>query len=116
MQTSSKHSALLRRHRRVRATVQGTMARPRLSVFRSVKRISAQIIDDRTGKTLVAATEFTAQAKGTKTERAIAVGTLIATKAKAAKITNVVFDRGGQRYHGRIKALAEAARAEGLLF
>ncbi len=116
MHISSKHSALLRRHRRVRATVKGLGDRPRLSVFRSVKHISAQIIDDRSGKTLVAATEFEAKAKGTKTERAMAVGKLIASKAKTAKLSKVVFDRGGYRYHGRIKALADAARAEGLLF
>lgn len=114
--SASKHAALLRRHRRVRATVKGIAEQPRLSIFRSVKHISAQIIDDRTGKTLVAATEAEAKAKGTKTERAVAIGTLIATKAKAAKITKVVFDRGGHRYHGRIKALADAARAAGLLF
>lgn len=116
MQTSSKHSALLRRHRRIRASVKGTAERPRLSVFRSVKHISAQLIDDRAKKTLVAVTETEAKVKGTKTERAVAVGKLIATKAKAAKITAVVFDRGGHRYHGRIKALADAARAEGLTF
>lgn len=116
MPTSTKHSALHRRQRRVRATVTGTATRPRLSVFRSVKHITAQIIDDRIGKTLVAATEAEAKAKGTKTERAAAIGTLIATKAKAAKITAVVFDRAGHRYHGRIKALADAARAEGLQF
>lgn len=116
MPTSSKHSALHRRHARVRATISGTAARPRLSVFRSVKHISAQLIDDQTGKTLVAATETEAKAKGTKTERAVMIGKLIATKAKAAKITAAIFDRGGHRYHGRIKALADAARAEGLQF
>ncbi len=116
MPTSSKHSARLRRHRRVRAIISGTAGRPRLSVFRSVKHISAQLIDDRTGKTLVAATETEAKPTGTKTERATAIGKLIAAKAKAAKITAVVFDRAGHRYHGRIKALADAARAEGLQF
>lgn len=116
MSISSKHAALIRRHRRVRAQVKGLGDRPRLSIFRSVKHISAQIIDDRRDRTLVAATEPEAQATGTKSERAAAVGKLIATKAKAAKISQVVFDRGGHRYHGRIRALADAARAAGLLF
>ena len=116
MPTSSKHTALVRQHNRVRATISGTAARPRLSVFRSVKHISAQLIDDQTGKTVVAATETETKLTGTKTERAVAIGKLIATKAKAAKITAVVFDRAGHRYHGRIKALADAARAEGLQF
>lgn len=94
----------------------GTAYRPRLIVFRSLAHIEAQIIDDVAGKTLVAANDLTLKAKGTKTEHATAVGTAIAEKAKAKKITTVVFDRGGSKYHGRVKALAEAARAGGLTF
>jgi large subunit ribosomal protein L18 len=94
----------------------GTAARPRLVVFRSLAHIEAQVIDDQSGKTLAASSDRLLKVKGTKTERATAVGTDIATKAKAAKITAVVFDRGGFQYHGRVKALAEAARAGGLTF
>ncbi len=112
----SKHQARHRRHRRIRASVRGTAARPRLAVFRSLKHISAQLIDDQHGLTLVSAADREITAPGKKSERAAAVGELIATKAKAKKITAVVFDRGGYLYHGRVKALAEAARQAGLTF
>jgi len=104
------------RHRRVRATISGTAYRPRLVVFRSLAHIEAQLIDDTVGKTLAAVTDRQLKTKGTKTEQAVAVGTAIAEQAKAKKITTVVFDRGGFQYHGRIKALADAARAGGLMF
>jgi large subunit ribosomal protein L18 len=109
-----------RRHRRVRAKVSGTPERPRLAVYRSLQHIYAQVIDDRAGRTLVAASTvepaLRAQATGTKTERAQLVGAEIARRARAAGIERVVFDRGGYKYHGRVKALAEAARAAGLVF
>ena len=106
----------LRRHSRVRRKVAGTVARPRLSVFRSSAHIYAQIIDDTAGHTLVAASSKADGAAGTKSEQARKVGELIASKAKEAGITQVVFDRGGFKYHGRVQALAEAARAGGLEF
>ena len=110
-----KHLARQSRHRRVRAMVTGTATRPRLAVHRSLKFMSAQIIDDVTGKTLVAAHEREVTTKtGTKTDRARALGKILAGKAKAANITTVVFDRGGFTYHGRIQALADGAREEGL--
>ncbi len=105
-----------RRQNRIRAKVSGTATRPRLAVFTSNQHISAQVIDDLAGHTLTAATEIEAKATGTKTERAAKVGELIAEKALKAKVTEVVFDRGGKLYHGRVKALAEAARAKGLKF
>ncbi len=104
---------------RVRLIVSGTAERPRLSVFRSNKQIYAQLIDDAQGVTLVAAgsTDKTIVGKeGSKTEKAAMVGKLIAEKALAAGITEVVFDRGGNLYHGRIKQLADAARKGGLKF
>jgi large subunit ribosomal protein L18 len=107
----------LRRHNRVRRKVAGTVSRPRLSVFRSSAHIYAQIIDDVAGHTLVSESTKSAEgATGTKTEQAKVVGTLIAAKAKQAGITSVVFDRGGFKYHGRIQALADAAREGGLEF
>ncbi|MBL4675474.1 MAG: 50S ribosomal protein L18 [Mucilaginibacter sp.] len=102
----------------IRKRLSGSAARPRLSVFRSNNGIYAQIIDDVTGKTLVSASsqskEFTAN--GTKSDQSTAVGKLVAEKAKAAGITDVVFDRNGYLYHGRIKSLAEGAREGGLNF
>jgi len=107
----------LRRHNRVRRKVAGTVSRPRLSVFRSSAHIYAQIIDDVAGHTLVSESTKSAEGvTGTKTEQAKVVGTLIAAKAKQAGITSVVFDRGGFKYHGRIQALADAAREGGLEF
>lgn len=108
---------LARRKKRVRAVVSGTSERPRLSVHVSNKHVSAQIIDD-TKHITVAQISTVGQktASGTMTERAAWVGTEIAKKAKSAKVRQVVFDRGGRLYHGRVKALADAARAEGLEF
>ena len=108
-------TTLLRKHR-VRAVVSGVAERPRLSVHVSNKHISAQIIDDTKHTTLVSVTTVGKKTTGTMTERATAIGTEVGKKAKAAKIQKVVFDRGGKLYHGRIKALADAARAEGLEF
>ncbi len=110
-----------RRHRRVRAKVHGTPERPRLNVFRSLSNIYAQIIDDEAGRTLVAASTIDRELRDkvagmTKTEAAKEVGRLIAQRALAAGITQVVFDRGGYKYHGRVKALADAAREAGLEF
>lgn len=99
--------------------IRGTADRPRLAVFRSLRYVSAQVIDDDRGKTLVSAheKELTAKVgKLSKTERAAAVGALLAEKVKKAKVKKVVFDRRRYRYHGRVKALAEAARKEGLEF
>jgi large subunit ribosomal protein L18 len=108
-----------RRHRRVRARVIGTPARPRLNVFRSLNHIYAQVIDDAAGHTLAAAGSLEADlraAEGNKTAQAQAVGRRVAERARAAGVTQVVFDRGGWQYHGRVKALADAAREAGLEF
>lgn len=114
---STRYHSRHYRHRRIRATIRGTADCPRLTVYRSVKHISAQLIDDAVGRTIVGATEFELPKKtGTKTARAMAVGALLATKATAKKINRVVFDRGGFKYHGRVKALADAARTGGLQF
>ena len=104
------------RKNRVRSTVSGTAERPRLTVTISSIHVSAQIIDDVAGKTLAAATTVGTKAKGTLTEKAAIVGKDIATKAKKAKISKIVFDRNGRRYAGRLKSLAEGARKEGLEF
>ncbi len=104
---------------RVRKIVRGTADRPRLSVFRSSKEIYAQLIDDLAGKTITAASSSEKgmqDQKGTKTEKARLVGQLIAERAKEQGVDTVVFDRGGYLYHGRVKALAEAAREGGLKF
>ena len=113
-----KREARLRRHRRVRKKVKGTAERPRLAVFRSNKHITAQIIDDRSGHTLAAAstTEPSLDGKGGNVDGATKVGELLASRAKDAGISTVVFDRGGNLYHGRIAALADAARKGGLEF
>ena len=120
-QIQEKRAARARRHRRVRKVVRGTAARPRLCVFKSLRHIYAQIIDDDEGRTLVAAsTASTGFPKASehlkKTEAAKVVGTMVADRALAAKIETVVFDRGGYPFHGRIKALATAARDRGLKF
>lgn len=110
-----------RRHRRVRAKISGTQARPRLNVYRSLGNIYAQVIDDTAGHTLAAAStvdrELREQVEGkNKTEAAKLVGELVARRARDAGVTQVVFDRGGYRFHGRVKALADAAREAGLEF
>lgn len=108
-----------RRHARVRRRVRGTASRPRLAVYRSNKHIAVQAIDDDAGVTLVAASSVEGDLRGSPggdLEAAKSVGTLVASRAKAAGITTVVFDRGGFAYHGRVAALADAARAEGLEF
>lgn len=105
------------RHLRIRNTVSGTPTRPRLNVFRSNTNIYAQIIDDTTGTTLVSASSLQMKLKnGGNIEAAKQVGSAVAEAAKKANITSVVFDRGGYLYHGRVKALAEAAREAGLEF
>jgi large subunit ribosomal protein L18 len=104
------------KHKRMRFRITGTPERPRLAVFRSAKHIYAQIIDDVKGVTLVSASTLNVNAEGTKTDAAKAVGEAVAKKALDAGITKVVFDRGGNIYHGRIKALAEGAREAGLDF
>lgn len=111
----SKFLGRLSRRRRIRAKIAGTAARPRLSVHRSLRQITVQIVDDSAGRTLAAASSKHAKAALTK-DGAAKVGKLIAEKAKAAGVTSVVFDRGGYKYHGRIKALADAAREGGLQF
>ena len=115
----SRNKARIKRHLRIRQTLVGTEERPRLNVFRSNTNIYAQIIDDKSGKTLCSASSLDKELKltnGSNIEAAKAVGALIAKKALAAKIETVVFDRGGYLYHGRVKALAEAAREAGLKF
>jgi len=113
-----KHEARVRRHNRVRKQVRGEAERPRLAVFRSNKHIVAQVIDDRAGRTLAAASSLEADLKsgGGNKESAKKVGALVAERAKAAGISKVVFDRGGFLYHGRVAALADAAREAGLEF
>jgi len=121
MANKSRSAARIRRHARVRKNVIGTNERPRLSVFRSITDIYAQVIDDQTGNTLVSASsvdgETRAKMKGlNKTEQAKLVGQTVADRAKNKGITAVVFDRGGFRYVGRVKALADGARENGLQF
>jgi large subunit ribosomal protein L18 len=121
MITKDRRGPREKRHYRLRRWVRGTAARPRLAVFRSLNHIYAQVVDDETGRTLVAADsrskEFrTGQPRGGNVAAAKAVGTLLAQRAKAAGLARVVFDRGGFKYHGRVKALADAARAGGLEF
>ena len=110
------NKARLKRHKRVRAKISGTAARPRLAVYRSNANISAQIIDDVAGKTLASANSLGIKEKMTKCEQAAKVGELIAKKAQEAGVTTVVFDRNGFLYHGRVKQLADAARNAGLKF
>ena len=118
MSTLTVRKARERRHRRVRGKVFGTAERPRLVVFRSNRGIEAQLVDDLEGKTLAAASwlQLKKGFKGSKTEQAAEVGKLLAQNAKQANVETVVFDRGGYLYHGRVKALAEAAREGGLKF
>lgn len=114
MQTNSRHTQRLNRVRRVRAKVIGSSRRPRLAVFRSLTGISVQLIDDTVGQTLAAASDK--GLTGTRIERAKLVGQKIAELAKVKNIKTVVFDRAGYRFHGRVSALAEAARNHGLVF
>jgi large subunit ribosomal protein L18 len=118
MATLTKPQARARRHKRVRGKVSGTAERPRLVVFRSNSGIEAQVIDDLAGKTLAAASSLHLKRsfKGNKTAQAAEVGKTLADAAKKAGIEAVVFDRGGYLYHGRVKALANAAREGGLKF
>ncbi|MBC7234967.1 MAG: 50S ribosomal protein L18 [Chloroflexi bacterium] len=116
-----KREARVRRHQRVRKKVFGTSERPRLNVFRSLQHIYAQVIDDTVGHTLVSASTLDGEIREVcaglkKTEAAKVVGKLLAERALAGGITKVVFDRGGYQYHGRVKALADAAREAGLEF
>lgn len=117
MARDSKNIIRMRVHERIRARVKGTPERPRLAVFRSLKHIYAQVIDDQKGHTLVAASSTEENAKnGGNLAGAKSIGALLAERAKDKGIKAVVFDRGGYRYHGRVKALADAARAAGLEF
>ena len=113
----SRNDVRKRRHNRIRKTLSGTSEQPRLNVFRSNNGIYVQVIDDTTGTTLVSSSSIALKLKnGGNIEAASAVGKDIAEKCKKAKINKVVFDRGGNLYHGRVKALAEAARENGLEF
>ena len=115
----SKNASREKRHLRIRQTLKGTAEKPRLSVFRSNSQIYAQIIDDVAGKTLCSASSLDKELKlknGSNVAAATEVGALLAKRALALKIETVVFDRGGYLFHGRVKALAEAARAAGLKF
>jgi len=121
MSTKDKQVGRTRRHHRVRKKVSGTSARPRLAVFRSNRHITAQVIDDRAGRTLAAASTVekdlrAGQGPTANKAAAATVGRLVAERAKAAGVTQVVFDRGGFLYHGRVAAVAEAAREAGLEF
>ena len=116
MTVLTKRQARMRRHRRVRGKVAGTADRPRLAVFRSNRGISAQLIDDESGRTLASATWKGVEGSGSKTEQANAVGKALADAAKTAGIDACVFDRAGYLYHGRVKALAEGSREGGLQF
>lgn len=117
----SKRAARLRRHRRVRKNVRGSTERPRLSVFRSLVGIYAQVIDDDSGRTLAAASTLDGEVKASingksKAEQAGLVGEVVAKRALALGIEKIVFDRGGYRYHGRVKALADGMRKTGVKF
>lgn len=117
MSQQNAHAARIRRHVRVRRRVSGTPERPRLAVFRSNQHIYVQVIDDAAGRTLAAASDREAAlGAGSKSDRAKQVGALVAQRAKQHGITEVIFDRGGFRYAGRVKILADAAREEGLVF
>jgi large subunit ribosomal protein L18 len=117
MSIKTKGQSRLRRRRRVRAKVRGTTERPRLSVFRSNRGIQAQVIDDVAGHTLAAVNWTEGDLKTLKSmDQAKRAGELLAERAKAAGVETIVFDRGGYRYHGRVKALAEGAREAGLKF
>jgi large subunit ribosomal protein L18 len=118
--TNARHAARGRRQRRVRKKVFGTPERPRLAVFRSNRHISAQVIDDTRGHTIAAASSYEAEIRSTGStgtvDAAAAVGALLGKRATDAGVEAVVFDRGGNRYHGRVAALADSARSAGLEF
>jgi large subunit ribosomal protein L18 len=117
--SATTHAARQKRHTRIRLTLAGSTQRPRLAVFRSLNQIYAQVIDDTSGRTLAAASsleEGVRTSKGNKSEHAKMVGRLLAERARAAGVQQVVFDRAGFRYHGRVRALADAAREGGLDF
>ena len=117
MSVKTKQAVRLKRRRRVRAKITGSAERPRISVFRSNRGVSAQLIDDVSGRTLAAVNWTEGDLKGlAKMEQATRVGALLAERAKAAGVETAVFDRGGYQYHGRVKALAEGAREGGLNF
>jgi len=116
---ATRGAARHKRHERIRLRLEGSAARPRLAVFRSINHIYAQVIDDASGRTLAAASTIEKELKGSKSSKsdeAKVVGRLVAERAKSAGVQSVVFDRAGYRYHGRIKSLAEAAREAGLEF
>ena len=118
-QVATRGAARRKRHDRIRLHLAGTEVRPRLAVFRSLNQIYAQVIDDSVGRTLASASSMERElrsASGSKSERARRVGTLIGERAREAGVSKVVFDRAGNRYHGRIRALADAARESGLEF
>ena len=118
-QVASRGAARQKRHDRLRLRLSGSPERPRLAVFRSLNNIYAQVIDDKSGKTLAAASSLEKElraAKQKKTDEAKSVGRLVAERARSAGVERVVFDRAGFRYHGRIKSLADAAREAGLEF
>jgi large subunit ribosomal protein L18 len=115
----SRTAARVKRHQRIRLRMTGTTGRPRLAVFRSLNQIYAQVIDDSNGRTLASASSLekgTRDLTATKSEQAKVVGRLVAERARAAGVEQVVFDRAGFRYHGRVRALADAAREAGLDF
>lgn len=118
--SQERREARIRRHRRVRKKISGTAQRPRLAVFRSNKHLTVQVIDDESGRTLASVSTTQADQRalgsGATVEAARRLGTLIAERARAAGVTSVVFDRGGFLYHGRVAAVAEAAREAGLEF
>lgn len=118
--SSQRHSGRLRRHRRVRKKITGTTDRPRLAVYRSNKHISIQVIDDQEGRTLASASTVEPDQRklgsGATVEAAERIGTLVAQRAKTAGVKEVVYDRGGFLYHGRVAAAADAARKAGLEF
>lgn len=121
LDVSKRERSRVRRHHRVRLRVYGTPDRPRLNVYRSNTHLYAQVIDDTTGRTLVSASTLDKEIKGklksgANLAAAVAVGRLVAERALKANLRTVVFDRGGYRFHGRIKALAEASREKGLKF
>jgi large subunit ribosomal protein L18 len=116
MARDSKNVIRMRVHTRIRHRVKGTAERPRLAVFRSLKHIYAQVIDDEKGHTLAAASSAQESKNGGNVSGAIEIGKLVADRAKDKGVKAVVFDRGGYHYHGRVKALAEAARQAGLEF